>query len=317
MNLYLNKALSLLLLSLPLNSALFDHLKKAEGKGSHHIFPKIDFIYMINLDERPEKFDQASKELGKYGIFPYRFSAINGWKLPLEVINDVGLPYQKGMTPLFATSFPLEGGGVPSHNFMEEGKIGYFGHCRVPGNIGCSLSHYSVLKDAYDCNYETIWVLEDDVVALQDPRILPDLIEKLDSLVGKDGWDILFTDLGPRAEDGTRIISYGAAKRPDMITTRQERFCERFTKTEILSEDFEKTASRFGAYSMIIRRSGIEKLLHFFAEHRIYHPYDLEYYLPEGIRLYSLRYDLITNLIGALSDNGVPGYQAKTEKILK
>jgi len=309
---YLNKALLVsCLFLLPLHSALFDHLKKIEGKGTHHTFPKIDFIYMINLDERPEKFAQTSSELASYEIFPYRFSAVNGWKLPLEVINDIGLVYQKDMLSLFATSFPLEGNGVPSNDFMaEEGKT-YFAHCAARGTIGCSLSHLCVLKDAYDSGYETVWVLEDDVVAVQDPRILPDLIEKLDTLVGKDGWDILFTDMGPRANDGTRILSYGAAKRPDINRTKEERFSEKFTTTTIISEDFEKTSSRFGAYSMIIRRSGIKKLLDFFAKHQIFHPYDLEYYLPEGIRLYSLRYDLITNLIGALTDNGVAGYQNK------
>lgn len=293
-------------------SDLFDHLKKAEGKSNINTMKNIDFIYMINLDERPEKFLQANAELNQYGIYPYRFSAVNGWQLSLETINDVGLKYRLGMTPLFATSYPLEAEGQPSHELMkEEGKT-YFGHCLVPGTIGIVLSHLSILQDAYNSGYQTIWVLEDDVIALKDPRILSDLIEELDATVGKDNWDILFTDQNSRAPDGSYVPARGAAKRPDMNCGLKERYSEKYTINREISEDFREISARFGAYSMIIRRSGIEKLLRFFSEHKVYLPYDLDYYLPEGMKRYALRYDVVTNLLGALSDNGSPGYQKKS-----
>jgi GR25 family glycosyltransferase involved in LPS biosynthesis len=307
MMLYLGRAL-LFFFSLSLQADLFDHLKKIDTKELSHSFESINFVYMINLDERPEKFWQASQELARYGILPYRFSAINGWKLPLEILNEVGLVYKEGMTPLFSTSFPIEGNKVPNHGFMTEIGKTYFNYGVLPGTIGITLSHLSILQNAYDAGYETIWVLEDDVVAIQDPRKIPDLIQELDLVVGKEGWDILFTDIAPKADNGIPVLSSGRAKRPDMDCSKEELFSERYTKTEIVSKDFQKISSRFGAYSMIIRRSGIEKLLLFFKEHKIYLPYDLEYYLPKDIRLYSLRYDLVTNLVGALTDNREPGY---------
>ena len=63
-----------------------------------------------------------------------------------------------------------------------------------PWVIGCALSHLSVIRNAYDAGYQTIWVLEDDIAVEQDPHRLSALIDKLDSLVGKEGWDILYTD---------------------------------------------------------------------------------------------------------------------------
>ncbi len=292
-----------------LSADLFDHMKKVEGKTSTHTMRNIDFIYMINLDERPEKFAQASGELNQYGIYPYRFSAVNGWKLSLETINDVGLKYRPGMTSLFATSFPLEAKGQASHGFMKEEGKAYFGHCLVPGTIGIVLSHLSILLDAFNSGYETIWVLEDDVVALKDPRILSELIDKLDETVGRDNWDVLFTDQNSRRPDGVYIPALGAGKRPDMDCSLEERYSEKYTMNKEISEDFRKISARFGAYSMIIRRSGMEKLLRFYAEHKIYLPYDLDYYLPEGINRYSLQYGVVSNFLEALSDNGSPGYQ--------
>ncbi|PCI91143.1 hypothetical protein COB11_08655, partial [Candidatus Aerophobetes bacterium] len=83
-----------------IHAELVDYLKKADGKGTNHNIRNIDFIYMINLDKRPEKFELSKKQLDKYGITPYRFSAVNGWELPIEAIHAVGLKYQPGMTPL-------------------------------------------------------------------------------------------------------------------------------------------------------------------------------------------------------------------------
>jgi hypothetical protein len=41
--------------SLSLSADIKDHLKPAETKSEMHNIPNVDFIYMINLDQRPEK----------------------------------------------------------------------------------------------------------------------------------------------------------------------------------------------------------------------------------------------------------------------
>ena len=290
-------------------SELVDHLKKADNKSDLHKMKNIDFIYMINLDERPEKFAQSLGEMEPYGIQPYRFSAVNGWELSIEAINDVGLIYKPGMTSLFATAFPFEAKGRHTNEFMKVYGRAYFCHLMPRGSIGICLSHISVLKDAWDSGYETIWVMEDDIVVNCNPHILSDLIEKLDDLVGKENWDVLFTDKDTKGSDGNYIPAYGMAKRPDLDCSFQERFSEKFTIKKQVSEDFHKITARFGAYSMIIRRSGIKKLLDYAMEHKIFLPYDFDNYQAPGISRFSTNYDIVSPLIGALSDNATQGYK--------
>ena len=83
------------LCSVSLSARLEDHFKRAPHKGKGHQIRNIDFIYMINLDRRPEKFESSLKQLQPYGMKPYPFSAVNGWELTLKDINDVGLKIQK------------------------------------------------------------------------------------------------------------------------------------------------------------------------------------------------------------------------------
>ena len=69
--------------------------------------------------------------------------------------------------------------------------------------------------------------------------------------------------------------------------------------------------ARFGAYSMIVRRSGMEKILDFFRKYGIFLPYDIDFYMPPGIQLYSLIRDVVSTQPGAPSDNGSPNYLSK------
>ena len=289
-------------------SHLFDHLKKAEGKSPIHQMQNIDFIYVINLDKRPEKFLQSSQALEKYGIYPYRFSAVNGWELPLTVVNDVGLKYEPWMTSLFATTYPFENKGVGVHERMTKVGTAYFTYGMLKSHIGICLSHISVLQDAWDSGYETIWVMEDDIDIIRDPHLISTLISQLDALVGKENWDVLFTDQNTKGADGEYVLALGAAERPDMDCSLKERYSEKYTMNKEISADFRAISARFGAYSMIIRRSGIRKLLDFAMGHQIFLPYDMDNYLAPGLRRYALTYDVVSTLVGALSDNVKPGY---------
>ncbi len=322
------KMLFLLLISLTtsLYGGFESHLKKVEGKTEGHSLPNIDFIYMINLDQRPEKFQASSQQLLLYGVNPYRFSAVNGWKLTLEEIDDVGVQFAPGMTGGFlATRYRLKEKGEQYFPNIEEcsnpvcpcnspfiwhhepiGQYGmtYFCHCPSPGMIGIALSHLSILQDAYDSAYETIWVMEDDIEVLQDPRLLSDLIDKLDRLVGKENWDILFTDRDTKGNDGISVPCYSFAPRPNFHPPDPSKFSE---KREI-SSDFRYIGARYGAYSMIVRRSGMEKLLDFYRQYSIYLPFDMDYTQPPGIRLYTVLNDIVSTRPKSVSDNGIPYY---------
>jgi GR25 family glycosyltransferase involved in LPS biosynthesis len=280
------------------------HIKPALNKSDIYRMRNIDFIYIINLDQRPEKLAKSLNQLHPYGIYPYRFSAVNGWELTLDAINDVGLKFEPWMQGgIWGTSYTMQNGELfPEHEIMRMSGKTYFVHCMGRGTIGIALSHLSILKDAYDSGYETIWVMEDDIEVLRDPRMIPDLIDKLDLLVGRSEWDILFTDIDFRNGDGHYVPCTGYAPRPNFTPTDPSKFARR----ENISSDFTRIGARFGAHSMIVRRSGMKKILDFIHQYSIFLPYDMDFVLPPDIKLYCLTYDVVSQLSRAISDNGTP-----------
>ena len=286
---------------------LDSHLKGAPNKiAGRHSIRNIDFIYMINLDQRPEKWQSSIDQLRPYGIEPYRFSAVNGWELSLDAINDVGLKFTPLMQGGFmGTSYHLDGHFEPSHETIENYGQTYYCHCMARGTIGIVLSHVSVLKDAYTSGYETIWVMEDDIEVLGDPKTIPDLIDDLDRVVGKGNWDVLFTDRDIRDSNGNHKETIWAARRPDYAESLPK---NNFAENTLVGSHFRKIGARYGATSMIIRRSGMKKLLQFFDTHSIFLPYDLDFIYPRNIKLYTVLEDVVSNLAKSLSDNGSPFY---------
>lgn len=173
--------------SIPLQS----FFKKAEKITSNHSFKSIDFIYMINLDERPEKFARSSINLQLYGINPYRFSAVNGWKIPFAAFEHLGVVFPEGTlqdTLLGSTYVQEDGEEYRSNELLKVNGSAYFCLGMSRGAIGIVLSHLSILQDAYDEGYKTIWVMEDDIDVVDNPSQIPLLLQKLDLL--DPDWDI-------------------------------------------------------------------------------------------------------------------------------
>lgn len=287
-------------------ASLVDHFKQAVDKPERCGIRNIDFIYMINLDQRPEKLQFSMNQLMPYGIVPYRFSAVNGWELSLEALQDVGLKFSQEMEGGFlGTCYPVDSKFEPSHEVIQNFGQTYFCHCMARGTIGIALSHLSVLQDAYDSGYQTIWVMEDDIEVIRDPNTLSSVIDELDLLVGSNNWDILFTDRDMRNRQGNYTTSYYAGRRPDFIAFTRSNDYARKTR---ISPRFFQIGARSGAHSMIVRRSGIKKLLQFFKAHQIFFPYDMEYILPREIKLFTVVDDIVSNFPQASSDNGGPNY---------
>ena len=122
-----------------------------------------------------------------------------------------------------------------------------------------------------------------------------------------------FTDQDTKDKEGNYVSCYGYAKRPDFSPDNIQRFS---TRTQVTSE-FIKIGSRYGAYSMILRRSGIEKILNFYKKYGLFLPYDMEYYLPNDIVLYTVTDDIVSTLANALSDNGGENYNNKSPYIFE
>jgi len=288
-----------------LQADITDYLEPVVNKPKSCGVENVDFVYVINLDTRPEKYAATLAQLEPYGIAPCRFSAVNGWSLSLEAINDIGVAYEPGMEGgVWATSYPLDGDRMAQHEVIGIPGTTYFGHCMPLGAIGCIMSHLSVLQDALDAKYETIWVMEDDIEILQNPHLVSARIQELDALVGKDGWDVLFTDQDTKNGEGAYVPCSTYAWRPNYTPLDPFRFAWR---TDIGSK-FRQIGSRYGSYSMILRRSGVKKILNFFKCYQAFLPYDMEYTQPANIRLFTVREDIVSTQPRAASDNGSPSY---------
>ena len=308
----------LLLSSVFCDAKLENHLKKISCKSTENRIRNVDFIYMINLDQRPEKFERSAKQLSQYNIYPYRFSAVNGWELSLETINDIGVKFTPGMTGNFWGTSYLDQKLEPSHEVITNYGQTYFCHCMSRGAIGIVLSHMSILNDALDSGYETIWVMEDDINIVQDPNIISDLIERLDSIEGKGNWDVLFTDQDTQNTEGIYVPCLGYAQRPNFSPRNPSQFSIRkpligrnLHNRQEYQTEFTVTGARYGAYSMILRRSGIEKIFKFIKDHNIFLPYDIDFYLPEAIKMIAVVDDVVRHQQNGISDNGGANYLNK------
>lgn len=283
------------------------HFKKTGDKSGMRSIPNIDFIYMINLDRRPEKYMMTMQAFEPFEISPYRFSAVNGWELSFETLDEIGVFYRPGTPagPLGTVFRHVDGKEYKSNEIMNEEGVSYFCHSMSRGAIGCIMSHLSVLQDAYDSGYETIWVLEDDICVERDPHELSTLIEDLDRLA--PGWDVLFTDPEIKGGNGQLVYCGGILPRPYF----QSQPLWYYSQRAYLNDDLMKMGIRYGSHSMIIRRCGVEKLLDFYKTYKIFFPYDMDYFLPPGIRMYGCRRDIVTVPGGGISDNGSPNYEKK------
>lgn len=290
------RILFFLFLSVLCEAGISSHYKKIEDKRGGFGVDEIDFIYLINLDQRTERWTHCLDVLLPYGIFPQRVSGIYGWTLPVSVLNDMSLKFERGMS-VGAESvmfFPPEYEGKPKFLYLTSADYGkgVFSGWTVKGTIGCSLTHLSILKDAYDSGYNTIWVLEDDIDILDDPHKLPALIQELDSLVGPGGWDVLYTDYDRLIIDPDKTVAaqFPMYWRPDMPFLDVEFLAE----YEHINENFTKIGARMRAHSIIYRRSGLKKILDFYEEHNNFLPYDTELCLVPDIQTYVLRKDIVS-----------------------
>jgi len=233
-------------------------LKPCENKGKSHSIAGIDFIYMVNLAVRPMRWQRSIDQLMPYGINPYRFDAINGWDINPSQYERLGCPHL--------------------HPSMNGGKV------------GCLLSFLSIISDAYYSGYETIWYMEDDIEVVEDPRQISDLVRQLDEIV--DDWDILYTDMEDKHNDGERVPALAICPRPLVPIAPLEFYLRRIP----VNETFVEIGMRYATYSMIIRRSGLKKILHYFTKYRPYLPIDLELPFVPGLKQVVLTKDVVSTL---------------------
>lgn len=260
---------------------------------------QIDYIYLINLDKRPEKFERCRQQLSSFDIQPHRISAIDGWTLLQEAFNDIAMEILPGMNFDRPIHFRPVAGGVRG-NDLDTFSVGRscVHYTMAAGALGCSLSHLSILYDAYLAGYETIWILEDDITVQEDPEIFSALLLRLDQFAGRDGWDLLYTDNDDHFVSST-ILSHlggGCWGRPGVPVT------SKLLEYQLIGSEFYKIGGRTQTHSMIIRRSGIDKILRYLLNEGIFRPYDIELAFVPELRMFNLARDIVHGRDRTISD---------------
>lgn len=216
----------------------------------------VNAIYLLNLDSRTDRLAYMNDIFKKYEIQAIRVSAIKGSSIPENVIRDLtGRYYTKNLFQRYKSR-------------------------DLHAAIGCLLGHLSILQNAFEKNFQIIWVLEDDIKVVGDISQIPGLLCKLFDL--DPDWDIFYTDVPKRAD----VIC--PPHFPPLYSNKD-------SQKEKIGDYFNLIRWRHGTYSMIISRKGIIKILNYFQNFDIYGPIDNDLHFIRGIREYSVQADIVTH----------------------
>lgn len=245
------------------------YLKTLELTNTTSGIDLIDAIYVINLDRRPDRMVRMNQILKCWGLFANRLSACDG-KIELsdQLVKELTGPYDDCM--------------------IYQGAYGSY-----LSAVGFLLSHLSVIHDAYTRKFDIIWVLEDDIEIVDDPRTIPALLTELSCIDPK--WDIFYTDPDPHMYPSGRY--YKASDMPSRPRRPGQPAIPAFShiRKETKTDNIDRVYWHTGCHSLVISRRGIEKILNYFSHVYLYDHIDRELHLIPGIRLYCSRSDIVTN----------------------
>lgn len=208
----------------------------------------IDCIYVINLAERPQRWERVKSLCEPQHLHPNRVNAVNGWKLSSQSIKEL-------------TQFP---------------------HDLKKGAVGCLLSHLSILQHAFENQFECIWVMEDDIVILDDPHEITFLLNQLNEIDPE--WDIFYTDI----KNCWHING---------------KYCrQRIKEINYITDTLLRVENRYQTHSMIISKRGIEKILNYFLNKKFSKPIDVDIHFIPSIKKYSSSWNIVSSLFGLGSD---------------
>ena len=111
-------------------------------------------------------------------------------------------------------------------------------------------------------------------------------------------WDVFYTDVDYRGCACGYIRSMGLDLRPDDNSKTLDYYIERINR----ADDIMEVRSRFGTHSMIISKNGIEKIYEHFTTKPLWTAVDIDIHYIQGIRQYSSRRDIVSNLRESSSD---------------
>lgn len=236
---------------------LVEYLKPVEVTNFDSGVPFINCIYVINIDYRKDKWERLLPMFEKMNVRVNRMSAVIG-----KDLTDADKQAMFGDSPV-TLSGP---------------------------EIGCLLSHISIIKDAKERNFDVIWICEDDLEFNEPVDILPGYIKKLNEIDPE--WDILYTDTNCRDPYDWYYYPLSTNPRPGQHLPS----FHFMNKRTPVAEGLERIRIRYGTTSMVISKSGIKKILNYFSHIYLWVPYDWDLHYIPRIKEYGITRDAITNL---------------------
>ncbi len=215
----------------------------------------VDTIYMINLDRRPERLAYTKQLLSQYGLYANRVSACDGLLISETTVQELIGPY------------------------YENTLLNQHPTRSIYPAIGCFLSHLSILQDAYEREFNVIWIIEDDIKVVGDVQQIPMLLSKLFTM--DPDWDICYTDQSSCYSKLALILPPGSAP-----------FSHKVQKEA--RGEFDLIHWRYGTHSMLVSKNGIRKIIDYFSFAYIYGPIDNDLHLIPEIREYDVLIDIVT-----------------------
>lgn len=250
-----------------------NYIKSIELTHARSGLDHIDAIYVINLDRRLDRMEHINHIFHSSGLLINRVSACDGkFEISESLIKELTGPYKNCM--------------------LYQGKYG-----SPQATVGCLLSHLSIIQDAHIRKFQTIWVLEDDVDIIKNPRFITDCLSELDLIDSE--WDLFYTDPDPHVYPlgnyYTALDMISRERRPNQPAPCFSMGMRKITE----GINIDRVYWRTGAHSMVISQRGIKKILNYFTHVYLFDHIDRELHLIPDILLYCSSKDIVTNSLRA------------------
>lgn len=220
------------------------HLRNIELIARESGIAGIDAVYCINLDLRTDKWNAVKQEIEDQGLHVNRVAAVNGWKDLTKTDCKKLLASEKALKP---------------------------------GQIGCFLSHLSVLKNAQMKGFERILVLEDDVSFIAPMKELSSYIDQLSET--DPDWDLLYLDNWSMEDRGLK-------ERFDRLDSTMS---EVIKKPKEEFSHFFRVFYRHDLHALVVSKKGVQKLLDHFCKKPFLLAIDTEMNHIDQIRMYETK----------------------------
>jgi hypothetical protein len=202
-------------------------LKKAKGKnkGADHSMAKIDFVYSIARKDC-RRYNDFDYRFFKHCICPYRFTSVSKGEISSNTMDKACVHGRSSFRKILANKLEgHHGENVLSQDKMNDYSVGYVHKHMSLRALAESLSHISVVKDAYDSGYQHIWIMDSGTEVRCDPNILSSYVQRANEEI--NDWTILYTDYSERdVKDNLKPVGrmYG---RPDVIFLEMDDYISR------------------------------------------------------------------------------------------